>query len=273
MTGGGTWVGKIIDGKPFGWGTYTWSNGNVYEGFFTTSGRSGSGTETFSSGAKYVGEFLHNKRTTGTFYWPNGDKYVGEFKNELPHGQGVYTWHDGTRYEGYMENGKKHGQGTYTSPSGLSYSDIFNNDERTYTTIKTKSYEENDSIKERQYYETLKEQEEQYPNDKNLYYPPLNYICLFDLNFEDPFIAGKRGDLIINKKKDSLSLSYERKGEPRIAIWSSISREGDVFYSDTYITRNGSKFQIDTSTGRAVYERSEISDKNLRFLNMHCIKK
>ena len=59
--------------------TYTWPNGNKYDGEWRDGKRTGQGTNTWANGEKYVGEWSDNKRTgQGTLTFANGDKYVGE---------------------------------------------------------------------------------------------------------------------------------------------------------------------------------------------------
>ena len=75
-----------------GQGTYTWSDGEKYEGEWVNGKRNGQGTLTWSDGRKYEGEFKDGERKGhGTFTSFEGDKYVGEFKDEK-------FW-NGTTYE------------------------------------------------------------------------------------------------------------------------------------------------------------------------------
>ena len=70
------WVSNDCSSGP-GTGTYTWSNGETYEG------------ECFN-------ERLEGQ---GTLYLENGDRYVGMWSNDLQNGEGAYFWANGDRYE------------------------------------------------------------------------------------------------------------------------------------------------------------------------------
>ena len=60
----------------------------------------GHGTYTYPDGEKYEGEFKDGKRNGhGTYNYPNGEEYVGDWKNGKYHGHGTYTYPDGENYE------------------------------------------------------------------------------------------------------------------------------------------------------------------------------
>ena len=92
--------GQCIEGNCYdGHGTYTWSDGAVYEGDWKDDLRHGDGTMIyFNEEAKYVGEWINNKK----------------------HGQGVYYYGDGSRHEGAWKNAIQHGQGTEFNSKGRS---------------------------------------------------------------------------------------------------------------------------------------------------------
>ncbi len=47
-----------------GQGTYTWADGDKYEGQFKDDNMNGQGTYTWANGDKYVGLFVDNKCTS-----------------------------------------------------------------------------------------------------------------------------------------------------------------------------------------------------------------
>ena len=66
-------VGEFKDGKRNGQGTYTYSNGDMYEGEWKDGKYHGQGTYTFLSGSKFLGEFKDGERWNGTLYNKNGN--------------------------------------------------------------------------------------------------------------------------------------------------------------------------------------------------------
>ena len=68
-----------------GQGTYTYSDGDKFEGEWKDDQWNGQGTYTWSDGKKYVGEWKEMKRSgQGTFTLPSGNKFEGEWKNNKP---------------------------------------------------------------------------------------------------------------------------------------------------------------------------------------------
>lgn len=111
-------VGNCTDG----FGTYTDSNGDKYEGMWKNGDLNGLGTYTWSTGDQYIGNHLNGKGNgQGTYIWVIGDKYVGDIKDDLLDGQGTYTWPTGEKYIGTFKNDKRDGQGTYIWPNGDKY--------------------------------------------------------------------------------------------------------------------------------------------------------
>lgn len=91
-----------------------------YVGEFKNSLPDGLGTFTYSDGATYHGYFKAGKEHGfGTFRcWQHGSEYVGEFKNGKKDGQGTYTYPDGVIYSGQWKFGKRHGSGKLTYLDG-----------------------------------------------------------------------------------------------------------------------------------------------------------
>ncbi|MDA9648853.1 hypothetical protein N9T54_00390 [Alphaproteobacteria bacterium] len=63
-------------------GTYTWENGDEYDGDFLNDKKHGKGRYTWKSGSKYEGDWVNGKRTgEGVLTFANGKKQEGVFKN------------------------------------------------------------------------------------------------------------------------------------------------------------------------------------------------
>ena len=59
------------------------------------------GTFTFSNGERYEGEFANGKfEGKGKYYYSNGDIYDGEWSNDKKNGIGKYVLNDGSEIEG-----------------------------------------------------------------------------------------------------------------------------------------------------------------------------
>ncbi|KAB0398081.1 hypothetical protein E2I00_019729, partial [Balaenoptera physalus] len=72
------------------------------------------GTYKFKSGARYIGEYVKNKKHgQGTFIYPDGSRYEGEWADDLRHGHGVYYYVNNDSYTGEWFAHQRHGQGTY----------------------------------------------------------------------------------------------------------------------------------------------------------------
>ena len=98
----GVWVDNEIRE-----GTFTDSDGTIYEGQWEFRERNGRGTLTFPDGRKYVGEFKNGQRHgKGTMTWPDGRTYVGDFKNGVRTGQATMTYPDGRTEQGEFKDGK-----------------------------------------------------------------------------------------------------------------------------------------------------------------------
>lgn len=74
-----------------GWGTYVFSNGE-YTGEFKDGKQEGHGTYTWNNGDIYEGSWLAGKRNgTGTFTWSNGVKFQGQWESDQRSGPGLVT--------------------------------------------------------------------------------------------------------------------------------------------------------------------------------------
>ena len=98
----GVWVDNEIRE-----GTFTGSDGTIYEGRWEFRERNGQGTLTFPDGRKYVGEFKSDQRHgKGTMTWPDGRTYVGDFKRGARTGHGTMTYPDGRTEQGEFKDGE-----------------------------------------------------------------------------------------------------------------------------------------------------------------------
>lgn len=74
-----------------GYGTYYYSDGNVYEGFFKDGTRNGPGILTFSGGDTYIGNWVNGLKDGYALYkWSSGAAYIGYYKNDKLNGEGMY---------------------------------------------------------------------------------------------------------------------------------------------------------------------------------------
>jgi len=111
-----------IDGKMHGKGTFTFENGNIYEGDWVEDTMHGKGKYTLPDNNTYEGEWANGKmHGKGVFTFSNGDKYTGEWKNGEKHGKGLFEFVDGDKYEGEWKNGEKDGKGIFTFSNGDRY--------------------------------------------------------------------------------------------------------------------------------------------------------
>jgi len=113
------------------YGTYTWPNGDTYEGYWNGIKREGHGVFTSTTGNKYDGEWLNNERHgKGTYYFSNGDQYEGQYVHNRKDGYGVFTFSDGDVYEGYWKGDMHQGEGKYKYASGNVFEGHYENDKR-----------------------------------------------------------------------------------------------------------------------------------------------
>ena len=111
--------GDWNDGLKQGEGTYTWENGDRYQGHFAADRPDGKGKYQFGNGDAYEGEVqagVINGR--GAYVSKNGDVFEGSFQQGKPHGVGVYRFASGDRYEGEMQAGNMQGKGRYVAKNG-----------------------------------------------------------------------------------------------------------------------------------------------------------
>jgi hypothetical protein len=123
---GDKYIGRWLDGKKHGAGTYIYASGNKYVGEWKDDKQHGQGTFTYNDGAQYLGEYKNGNRDgQGTYTFANRSKYVGGFKDDMQNGQGTYTFGEGelegAKYVGEWKDNKNNGQGTFTYANGVKY--------------------------------------------------------------------------------------------------------------------------------------------------------
>jgi hypothetical protein len=110
--------GERKNGKPHGWGKFTFPNGSTYTGQWCEGERNGFGVRVWSDGGKYEGEWRKNKREGhGTHSRANGTCYTGEWKKNRRDGWGVFQWSDGDKYYGHWHQSRRLGLGVLYQPS------------------------------------------------------------------------------------------------------------------------------------------------------------
>jgi hypothetical protein len=99
--------GNCVDG----YGSYYYSDGSVYDGFFKNSLRHGPGIITFSGGGSYTGN------------WVNGNR----------EGYGMMGFADGSSYAGYHSDNKLNGEGVFIDAKQVVYGGVFKDGNFTQT--------------------------------------------------------------------------------------------------------------------------------------------
>ena len=128
IEGGNRYVGTLDEYGSFsGRGTYYFSDGSRYEGFFSKGMREGSGKYYTPDGDCYEGEWKNDELIgTITINYANGDKYEGETKDGLMSGKGIYYCTDGRKYEGDWVDNCPKGKGKIFFPDGERYEGDWN---------------------------------------------------------------------------------------------------------------------------------------------------
>lgn len=134
--------------RPDGQGTYTYADGQIWEGTWKNGEKDGhmmvsgphgtqldieyrdgkkirgEGTCVYKDKTKQIGKWDNVlQRGSGTIDFPDGRHYQGEWRTipgapDLPDGQGTMTWPDGKTYTGTLRDGIPHGFGKMTQPNG-----------------------------------------------------------------------------------------------------------------------------------------------------------
>jgi hypothetical protein len=128
---GGKYKGDWYDNKKEGFGTLTYSNGDVYEGEFRADKREGKGTfyKKHKKGGKlkkqYAGDWVADKREGRGVCLSVRGRYEGSWANNKQNGAGKMVYEDGEVYEGEWENGVRSGMGVLLLASGDKYEGMY----------------------------------------------------------------------------------------------------------------------------------------------------
>jgi hypothetical protein len=101
--------GEFLNGKKHGLGVQFYPGGMVrYKGDFRYDDRAGRGTYYFTNGDKYVGYFEANvPHGKGTYYYSDGEQFVGNFRKGVREGYGVLIRANGRREAGYYRDDER----------------------------------------------------------------------------------------------------------------------------------------------------------------------
>ncbi len=70
--------------------------------------KNGKGSYTWNDGDSYNGEWKNGKfHGKGTYSYSNGSKYIGSYESGKKHGNGIFINANGKKFEGVWENGKR----------------------------------------------------------------------------------------------------------------------------------------------------------------------
>lgn len=112
-----TYVGRLCDGEPDGYGTLVWNSREKYVGEFKDGEYHGSGTlnyvDRYGISAKYIGTFMDGyEEGHGRLELASGSWYEGAFiDGDFILGRGHEVWEDEV-YDGEFKDWEYHGSGT-----------------------------------------------------------------------------------------------------------------------------------------------------------------
>jgi hypothetical protein len=114
------YTGTLKNSKMHGKGTYTWANGDTYEGQFSNGVIEGKGTIfNRENGSRYTGDWLGGKMDGfGVFRWASGLVYEGGMRKGCCDGEGMLEWGDGERWAGKFKGNERCGKGVVYGRDG-----------------------------------------------------------------------------------------------------------------------------------------------------------
>mmetsp|Transcript_18050 Transcript_18050/g.20215 ORF Transcript_18050/g.20215 Transcript_18050/m.20215 type:complete len:144 (+) Transcript_18050:152-583(+) len=124
----GSYTGQIKVGTKtwHGYGIAEWTNKDgskeEYKGCWKDNRQYGYGTYTWPDGSVYEGQWTGFKQGVGLYFYPNGDKYEGEWREDKPHGIGIKWVSKKGRYEGSWKFDNKDGYGNWYNARGKNVS-------------------------------------------------------------------------------------------------------------------------------------------------------
>lgn len=102
-----SYYGKVLNGKPFGFGIGFYKGKGYYIGEWNNNMRHGQGKHVYLNGDIYEGEFVNDQREGyGVYRYASGELYEGEWKADLMNGMGKFTFKDGDVQSGIWQEGK-----------------------------------------------------------------------------------------------------------------------------------------------------------------------
>ncbi|GIQ79822.1 hypothetical protein KIPB_003641 [Kipferlia bialata] len=109
-----------------GFGSYRYTNGDVYKGEWQGGEPSGYGTKRYHTGCVYTGNWAGGKyEGYGTLRTQSGMTYDGEWKGDMECGHGTMKYPDGVVYTGEWVDGQRCGEGKLTWTEGFIEEGVF----------------------------------------------------------------------------------------------------------------------------------------------------
>ncbi|MCS6833959.1 MAG: hypothetical protein NZ521_10330 [Flammeovirgaceae bacterium] len=97
-------LGKLVDGKPSGFGVGFYEKKGYYIGEWVGNARSGKGKHFHKNGDIYEGEFENDLRSGyGIYYYASGEVYKGQWKNDLMNGEGEIIIENKTKKGNWLD--------------------------------------------------------------------------------------------------------------------------------------------------------------------------
>lgn len=127
--GGNVYEGELVDGARCGWGTYTWANGQRFEGQWEGGQLHGIGLLRRACGSQWLCRFnrgVPHGRLRIT--WPSGDTLEASYADHFLCGFGRKVTADGTVFEGNFADGVRNGYGVERRTSGYVFEGNYVND-------------------------------------------------------------------------------------------------------------------------------------------------
>ena len=91
---GCTYVGTFAEDKYDGIGTFTYANGDIYEGSWLAGEKNGDGKYFFKESAStFEGTWESGTFVSGKWIYKDGSSFEGSFKDGAPAGKGLYSFY------------------------------------------------------------------------------------------------------------------------------------------------------------------------------------
>jgi hypothetical protein len=118
--GGDSYEGRFQASRPHGHGTFRFhSRTESYTGYLEKGAMAGEGTYTYSDGSVYQGQWIRGKQNgKGLLTYRDGSAYNGEFKDDAFSGKGAFVEANGCVYSGNFEGNLRSGEISVTHDDG-----------------------------------------------------------------------------------------------------------------------------------------------------------